>query len=429
MRRTAWRLLVAASLICVAAAATRPHYGGTLRLQMRDRFAALDPGANENLAGLLYDRLFTFDDSAQPQPALATAWRHDADFKRWEFQLRQGVKFHDGTPLTATAAAAALERLGGMAQGDTLVVRSEHSAPRLLRTLAGASIWKRTSDGAVVGTGPFRVTAFEPTRRAVFTANDDYWGGRPYLDAVEVEMGRTLRDQSLDFDSNKADVVELGFGDSRRVTQNGKRVWNSLPVDLLALVFELSVDERLREAVALSIDRPTIHNVLLQKQGTPAGAILPQWLSGYAFLFPVARDLDRARQLGPGSAPMTVSYDPLDTTARLIAERIAVNARDAGVMIRPVAGAHTAAARIVRASGGSADPGQALTSIAAALGMEAGSGGSPETVYAAERAMLQGHRIVPLFHLPRIYGLSPRIKGWSASRWGGWKLDSVWLAP
>jgi len=129
MRLTAWRLLAIASLLSFAApAATRPHYGGTLRVQMKARVTSLDPGefaAQENLVALVFDRLVTLDQSAQPQPALAVSWRHDAEFKRWEFQLRSGVRFHDGSSLTASAAAAALEKLGAMSQGDLLVLRSE----------------------------------------------------------------------------------------------------------------------------------------------------------------------------------------------------------------------------------------------------------------------------------------------------------------
>jgi len=99
---------------------------------MNARLTAVDPGhlaSQDNLANLVFDRLVTLNESAQPQPALAISWRHDPDFRRLGFQLRPGVKFHDGSPLTAVAAAAALERLGAMAQNETLVIRSEQSAP------------------------------------------------------------------------------------------------------------------------------------------------------------------------------------------------------------------------------------------------------------------------------------------------------------
>ena len=126
---------------------------------------------------------------------------------------------------------------------------------------------------------------------------------------------------------------------------------------------------------------------------------------------------------------MTISYDPQDTTARLIVERIAVNAREAGLVIRPVAGAQPGVPRITRVRINSTDAGQALASVGAALGLESGAPASPEAVYAAERALLQGYRVVPLFHLPEIYGLGSRVRNWAATRWGGWKLDGVWLAP
>ena len=412
MGRTAWRLLVVASLISTASAATRPHYGGALRLQTKDRAAPSD---------LMFDTLVTFNDSAQPRPALATSWKHDADFKRWEFQLRSGVKFHDGSPLTAAVAAAALEKAGAFALGDTLIIRPDQPAPKLLHSLAGMPIFKNRADGGRIGTGPFRMVT-ENAARAVFEANEDYWGGRPYLDSVEIDTGRHPRDQLLAFDLSKADVVELDFGDLRRVTQSGKRFWTSPPIELVALAFEPLVDQRVREGIALSIGRSTIHSVLLQKQGVATGAILPQWLSGYSFLFPAARDLDKARQLGSGSGPVTIGYDPADTTMRLIAERISVNAREAGITVRTTSGSQ-AAGRVVRIRVSSSDPFQALAAVGDAVGIKVSG-----TLYDVERTLLQGSRIVPLLHLPALYGLGSRVRGWAPSRWGGWKLDSVWLA-
>src|SRR5579859_2301436 len=175
MRLTAWQLLAIASLLSPAVAATRPHYGGTLRVQMKARVAALDPAElPEDLAMLVFDRLVSWSESGQPQPALAMSWRHDADFKRWEFQLRPGVKFHDGTPFTANAIAETLKPLVAVSSGDALVIRSDQPSPKLLQILASSSVFKRAADGSIVGTGPFRVTAWEPNRRAVFAANEDY---------------------------------------------------------------------------------------------------------------------------------------------------------------------------------------------------------------------------------------------------------------
>src|SRR4051812_41600486 len=121
MRRTAFLFLAAASLI----AATRPHYGGTLR--MRARTASLDPRSASNLRSAVFEPLVTFNESGQAQPALATSWSHDADFKRWEFHLRPGVKFHDGNPLSAEIVATALDKVGAVAQGDSVVIRPQQA--------------------------------------------------------------------------------------------------------------------------------------------------------------------------------------------------------------------------------------------------------------------------------------------------------------
>jgi len=378
---------------------------------MRARSASLSPRPTNNLTPAVFDSLVTFTESGQPQPALATSWSHDPDFKRWEFHLRSGVKFHDGTPLSAGLVAAALDTIGAEAQGDSVVIRPQHSGLMFLSELSAIAIVKPGSDGLPIGTGPFRVKIWEPNARVILTANEDYWGGRPYVDSVEIEIGKAPRDQAVDLELNKADVVELGFADTRRITQSGKRVWTSLPVDLLALVFD-TADERVRDAIALSIDRAAIHDVLLQKQGVATGAIRPQWLSGYAFLFPTGRDLSRARELAARAAPVSLAYDLVDSVSRLIAERVAVNAREAGLVIRPVAeGAQSVAAHLTRTRVASPDL------------------DTPDAAYLRERAQIQDRRIVPLFHLPETYGLAARVRGWAPSRWGGWRLESVWLAP
>src|SRR5439155_22646839 len=98
----------------------------------------------------------------------------------------------------------------------------------------------------------------------------------------------------------KADVVELDPVEARRAHEEGQKVWTSAPVELLVLKFNLShpdvQDRRLREAIARSIGRAAIQKVLLQNYGEASGGILPRWLSGFAFLFSTAPDLERARQ-------------------------------------------------------------------------------------------------------------------------------------
>jgi ABC-type transport system substrate-binding protein len=209
-------------------------------------------------------------------------------------------------------------------------------------------------------------------------------------------------------------------------------------VRVLALVFAPRFeDARVREALALAVDRSAIHTVLLQRQGEISGALLPQWLSGYAFLFPATADLGGARQLARGARPITLGVS--DAAARPIAERIALNARDAGLAVSVTPQTGNADVVLVELRIASSDPAKALAQMAAALGSFASPGSlaaprdlgpnaSPEQVYAAERALLEGFRVIPLIHLPDVYGVSPRVKGGPGILPSGtWRFDNLWL--
>ena len=139
------------------------------------------------------------------------------------------------------------------------------------------------------------MTVWEGGRRAVFMADENAAGGRPFLDSVEIQLARPLREQALDLEVGKADLVELGPNEIRRAPA-GRKTWSSQPVRVIALVFGPHVeDARIREALALAVDRATIWSVLLQRQGEVSAALLPQWLSGYAFVFSSrGRPLSRA---------------------------------------------------------------------------------------------------------------------------------------
>jgi len=473
MKRTLSLSLAAASLIAqpilavlvsfgAALASTRPRYGGTLRMQMRARVASLHPtefpadpaqaAATERLALLVFDRLIALDEQGRPTPQLALSWQHDAAFQRWEFLLRPGVKFHDGAALTAALVAGFLRSLGENflvnASSGMLVIQSSSPAPDLLLELARPRhfIFRSGSEGLLLGTGPFKLAEWQPQRKAVLTAFEEHWGGQPYVDAVEIEMGVNHRDQLIALEVGRADLVEILPGDVRRAAQGGRRVSSSAPVELMALLCvpgkPAAENPRIRESLALSVDRASIHSVLLQRQGELAGGLLPQWLSGYAFLFPVASDAPRARelwsQLAAPPRALRLDYDPADPLAQSISERIALNAREAGIPLQ-VAGlaAPSAAAqtdlRLVRVRLKYPGAMQTLADIVKLLGLEqpsnSASADQPEQVYAAERQLLETGGVIPLFHLPEIVGLSPRVKNWMPFRWGEWRLADVWLAP
>ena len=112
----------------------------------------------------------------------------------------------------------------------------------------------------------------------------------------------------------------------------------------------------------------------------------------------------------------------------MIAERIALNARDAGITLQPSLSG-TADVRLVHVLLGSIDPHIALANVGASLGLSQPkfNGSSVEDLYQAESAILRTQRLIPLFQLPAAYALSPSVKAWNQERDGTWRLPDVWL--
>jgi ABC-type transport system substrate-binding protein len=223
------------------------------------------------------------------------------------------------------------------------------------------------------------------------------------------------------------------------------RTASSDPVELFALQFDAArpavQDVRVRQAISLAIDRASIADVILQRQGVAAGGLLPNWISGYAHLFPVSTDLPRAKELLKATgrevsrpASLVLVYDSGDADARAVAERVAVNLRGIGIVAQisgQSAGATNSAEdmRLVRYRMAAPDPAIALAEVLNALGEPTTNLDTPEQTYAAERAPIDAFRVVPLAHVSESYGLSPQVRDWMPPRWGGWRLEDLWLEP
>jgi peptide/nickel transport system substrate-binding protein len=451
MKLFGWQWLVVSSLLlgAWAAAETRPQYGGTLRVTTHIALQSLDPAdrsqpdsiARRNLARLMFDTLVTVDDHGRLRPALATSWRAEPGNQRWQFWLRQGVKFQDGSFLTPEAVAGCLRAANPgwnvLASTDSVIVERDAPAPDLAFELARVRdvIVKRMPGGTVVGTGPFHVANWQPGTKLALAAEEGYWAGRPFVDAIEIEMGKNPRDQSISLELGKAEIAEVVPGQSHPASGDVSRIVSSGPVELMALVFaqdrQSADDGKLRDALALSIDRTSIRLVVLQNTGEPCGGILPNWISGYAFVFPTEQNLSRARQERsevPRAVPWTLGYDADDASARVIAERIALNAKDAGILLQTTTSGKSDI-RVARIPLASVDPRTALAAVAANVGLPAPrvADGSVDALYQAETAMLQTQRLIPLFQLPVTYAVSPTVRDWSMSPDGSWHLASVWL--
>ena len=436
-------------MAALASAETRPQYGSTLRMATRVAVQNLDPtdkaqpdsSARCSLTRLMFETLVNLDDRGRPVPSLATSWQATPGNQRWQFSVRHGVKFHDGSPLTPEAVAAALRTANPdwsvSAAGDSIVIERDSSDPDLPTRLAlpRNSITKHSEGGTLIGTGPFHITTWQPRKKLSVAADEGYWGGRAFMDAIEIDLGKATRDQLIALDLGRADIAEIAVEQSRRAGAEGRRVVSSAPVELMALVFghdkASAEDSKLREVLALSIDRKSIRDVVLQGGGEISGGILPNWVSGYGFVFPSEQNLTRAQQLRGEvkyAPTWTIGYDTDDPVARVMAERIALNARDAGIRLQVSTNA-TADLRLARITLASVDGRIALSAVASTVGTPLPKmiGVSIDDLYQAENSILQTQRVIPLFQLPTCTALSVAIKDWDEDRDGTLHLDNVWL--
>ena len=413
MRRLAYLCIALGSFAAShLQAATRPRYGGALRVQVISMFT------NPEALPLVSETLVRFDEHGEPRPGLARGWQSDAAKKRWTFIVRTKVALPSRI---ARVLRPVLKKqysdVAVTSNMQSVIIQSEKPMPDLLARLAHP-------ETGIPGTGPFQVTLWEPGRRAVLTANEGYPGGRPFVDTIEFTVA-TQRTYQL----GAADIWELPVGISRRSIPEWMRVWTSAPLDLIALNV-VNAESGLRDALSFSIDRAAIVNVLTQRRGEVALGLLPQWLTGYEFLFPAAYDVTHARQAASSlkGRTFTLSAPPVDTLGRSVADRIAVNVRDAGLTLLPPQTA-TADVQLLHIRLDCAGADRALREIAA--GMDLGDLTTPEALYIAEKNVLEKTRLIPVIHVPRVFGIGPRVHSVAGLPACGVlnEIPNLWLTP
>jgi ABC-type transport system substrate-binding protein len=477
MKLSRSRLIAAASLLiaacAIASASSRPRYGGTVRILLHERFNSLDPlgdddhpTARDRVCSLLFDTLTQMDAQGRAHPHLAASWRAESGNRIWYFNLRL-ASFQDGSLVTAPDVVASLtHRSQGWSvkavDQQTIRIEVPVGIPHMAELLALSrfSIIKRNGDNALVGSGSYKLNSWQPGERIVLSANDDYWGGRPYPDSIEFQLGASLRDQLLERQLGQYSAADLAVDQLRALEQSNQNVQLSRPSDLLVLLFlqpdvptagvrpgRKPVDPRVREALSNAINRNAINNVILQKRGTPASGILPQWLTGYEFLFPGGTNLDRAKELRAEAAglviisPIALAYDFSDPVAKLVAERIAVDAREAGIVVQPYGEPHVAnkSARprmnadavLLRLPLESVQPAVALAAALDDMGLADPttaplSAGRLEDVFELEGKSLADFRVIPVAHVSEAVWLNNNVHNWLQGPAGDWNLDQLW---
>ena len=201
MKRTA--MLVSLFSLAVA------HAGAAdLRVGLSAETTSLYPNwfvttGNQQIASHIFDNLVEMDANSIPQPGLAESWS-PVDDRTWEFRLRHGVKFHDGTPFTADQVIATFDHsktiegvgaaAGAYLRGKTYTKVDDHTiritttqpAPLLPNEMTVLYIYARSvpveqfnTGEAAIGTGPYRLREWVKGSQIVLERNPSHWGKPP----------------------------------------------------------------------------------------------------------------------------------------------------------------------------------------------------------------------------------------------------------
>jgi MarR-like DNA-binding transcriptional regulator SgrR of sgrS sRNA len=288
--------------------------------------------------------------------------------------------------------------------------------PNLPALLASDEYLIAGDTGGNIGTGAFQLNGFN---NGVLTlaANDNCWQGRPFLDAVEIHVHRGIRDQWLDLSVGRADLVEAPAEQLRQAREQRLTVLQSQPATLLALSVASSGvlgNPDLRWAIALAVDRGALSNVIFQKQGEVTASLLPASLTGYSFLFPTERDLNKSHEKHGGLTPppLTMTTEG-GGTMQLAAQRVALNLHDAGFNVQVVApgGPRPADLALRRLPLALNQPQAALEALLRGAGVQAPvTEENPAGLFRIEHEFLETHTLIPLLYLPRAYAISGRVR-------------------
>jgi peptide/nickel transport system substrate-binding protein len=344
MRRT----IIAAALVALGAATAGAQ---TLTLGTGLQLNTMDPHFfNGFPAGNAHPQIFEglteIDATLETRPALASGWRM-LDPNTWEFDLRQGVRFHDGTPFSARDVTATFARVPTVPNSPALFTQFirpirevqilDAQRIRIVTTSPTATLPgdlarvliipardanQTTSDfnaGRVIGTGPYRFTAWTNSESLAIARHEEYWGERaPWqsvtlrtiardpsrvaallagdVDAIDLvptaDKARLAADARFRLFSGPAAVVHYIAMDAARAESPhvAARDGAALPNPLR--------DRRVRQALSMAIDRNAIATRLMEGSATPASQFLPNSIDGTSpTLRPTPFDAARARAL------------------------------------------------------------------------------------------------------------------------------------
>ncbi|MBN7804365.1 ABC transporter substrate-binding protein [Agrobacterium rosae] len=301
----------------------------------------------------IYDSLIKSGNNLELEPGLATSWTA-IDDSTWEFKLRPGVKFHDGSDFTADDVKFSIERIPRVAGPNpttiyvrrvkgveivdplTIRVKTDGPAPNLpndfIRLFVVSHIAakdysdsaEKASEGfnsgkAAIGTGPYKFVSWTPKEQLVLERFDGYWGGKEPWDKV---IRKELPNDAARVAQLKAGQVDLiariPASDVPTLEQDSKlTIVRQDSVYLFNIAFDFRdkspqisakdgsplpknpfTDPKVRQAFDLAIDRETITEIAMEGMGTVQSQLVTPNIFGYnPDVKPTKSDVDKAKAL------------------------------------------------------------------------------------------------------------------------------------
>lgn len=270
------------------------------------------------------ETLIEVNERGEPIPALAQSWQVSPDGLTWQFQLRNAVRFHDGSLLDAAAVVKSLNTARGKAglldktpinaisgNGQSVTITLTEPFTPLLAVLAESrsqilALASWDAQGAItriIGSGPFRLTAFKPPQSLSVERFDDYWGTKPAITAASYLSTGRAETRALLAESGDADYVfNLDAASRQRLARKATLQIPAIPVPRTLMLKLNLADPRLAEqpvraAISMAIDRNALAMAVLRYPGA-ASQLFPASMGEWhnASLAPLQYQPQQAQQ-------------------------------------------------------------------------------------------------------------------------------------
>jgi peptide/nickel transport system substrate-binding protein len=354
MRKSPLRRALSIAAAAAAFVLAPPVVAADLKIAVAADVTSIDPHffnlfPNNNIAEHIFDKLVQMDADSRIIPGLATSWR-PIDDKTWEFKLRKGAKFTNGTEVTAEDVVFSIDRVPNVPNSpgpfsaytkaiiakeivDPYTIRFKYAAPYPLapndlstiyivskKVATGASTEDFNSGKAAIGSGRYKLVKYTSGDRIELVRNDNYWGEKSPWDNVTFKIIKNESARVAALLSGDVDAIEQPpTADLSRIKADPKFTVTSkishrviyFNFDHLARVSPFITDKsgkpldknplldvRVRRAISKSINRPAIADRVMEGQAIPSGQLVSEKLFGHVpGLKADAYDPDGAKKL------------------------------------------------------------------------------------------------------------------------------------